>query len=100
MLAIQKQSKYFSRLITMPNGQTALVFFELIERNGHVVAKAIHVEAVDINTVPEQKVYALPTVKSTTEFIPIKSVFIDLVSTFSRDFSFTTCQITRAPNFC
>jgi len=84
----------------MPNGIEALVFFELIERNGHLIAKAIYAEAIDINSVPEQKVYCLPSVISPTEFIPVKSIFSDFVSTFSKDFSFIMSQPTRAPNFC
>lgn len=100
MLAIQKQPKYFSRVMTLPNGKQALVFFELIERNGHIIAKAIRAEVVGEKTVSKQKVCALPGVKSPTEFIPVKSIFCDFVSTFSKDFSFMTCSIARAPNFC
>jgi len=100
MLAIQKQAKYFSRVIKMPNGVEALVFFELVERNGHLVAKAIHAEAIDTNIIPKEKIYALPGIKSPVEFIPIQSPFCDFVSFFSKDFSFMTCLVTRAPNFC
>jgi hypothetical protein len=100
MLAIQKSPKYFSRMMTMPNGVPALVVFELIERNGHLVAKAVYAEAVDTSTIPEEKVFALPGVKSPVEFIPIKSVFYHQVSDFLKDFSFVKSQRTRAPSFC
>ncbi len=99
MLAIQRRNKYISKVMMMPNGVEALVVFELIERNGKVIAKAVYAEAVDINTVPEQDVLCLPCVKSPTEFLPKKTIFSDLVSNFSKDYSFLTCLVTRAPNF-
>ena len=99
MLAVQKQIKYFSRIMTRPDGSQVLVVFELIERNEHLVARAVYAEALDADTVPEQKVYALPGVKSPTEFVLVKSIFGHFVSIFSKDFSFMTCSIARAPNF-
>jgi hypothetical protein len=99
MLAIQKQPKYFSRMMTMPNGVEALVVFELIERNGHLVAKAIYAEAVDTSTIPEEKVFALPGIKSPVEFVPIQFFPADVIHSFLKDFSFITSQQTRAPSF-
>ncbi len=99
MLAIQKQPRYFSRLMKLPNGAEALVVFMLIERNGHLVAKAVYAEALDVKSVPEEKVCALPGVKSPTEFVPVKSIFGDFVADFSRDYSFVMSQRTRAPSF-
>ena len=106
MLAIQKRpicvgrNKYFSKVITMPNGIQAMVVFELIEKNGHVVAKAIYAEAIDINSVPEQNVCCLPGIASPVEFVPLLSTFnfIDFIKLTS-DFSFVTSQPTRAPSF-
>ena len=100
MLAIQRQNKYFSKVMTLPNGTKALVYFELIERNGHVIAKAIRAEAINSDIFSEEKIYALPCIKSPISFIPVKSIFSDLLSIFSKDFSFMSCHITRAPNFC
>lgn len=98
MLAIQKQVKYFSRMMTMPNGVEALVVFELIERNGHLVAKAIYAEAIDASTIPEQKVYALPGIKSPVEFVPVQFFTSNFIHSFLKDFSFVKSQRTRAPS--
>jgi hypothetical protein len=99
MLAIQKRAKYFSKVITMPNGIEALVVFELIERNGCMIAKAVYAESIDTNTVPEQEVCCLPGITSPVEFIPIRSIFYSILDTFSRDYSFVKSQPTRAPSF-
>lgn len=99
MLAIQRQPKYFSKVMTMPNGVEALVYFEIIERDGHFIAKAIYAEAIDASTIPEQKVYALPGCLTCSDVLPIKSYFAPIVSTFLKDFSFVTSQPTRAPSF-
>ena len=99
MLAIQKQPKYFSRMMTMPNGVEALVVFELIERNGHLVAKAIYAEAMDTSTIPEEAFIALPGIKSPVEFIPVQFFSADIIHSFLKDFSFITSQQTRAPSF-
>ena len=84
--------------MTMPNGTQALVFFELIERNGHLIAKAIRAEAIDLSAVPEQKVCALPGIKSPTKFVPIISNFYSVVDLFCKDLSFVMSQPTRAPS--
>jgi len=99
MLAIQKQPKYFSRFIAMPNGVHAWVVFELIERDGHLVAKAIYAEAIDPNKVPEEHIYALPGIKSPVEFLPIQFFPAKLSHSFLKDFSFVLSQPTRAPSF-
>ena len=99
MLAIQKRNKYFSRVMVMPNGVEAVVYFELIERNGHLVAKAIYAEAIDVSAVPEQKVYALPGCVICSDVAPVKSFFASVISPYFKDFSFVISQPTRAPSF-
>ena len=100
MLAIQKQPKYLEKAVQLPNGAWALVVFELVERDGRIIAKAIRAEAIKQTTTSEDEKCLLPGVVSPIEFIPVKSIFSDFVSTFIKDFSFTSCQVTRAPNFC
>ena len=99
MLAIQKQPKYFSRFMSMPNGTQAWVVFELIERNGHLVAKAIYAEAVNTSSIPEEKVYALPGIKSPVEFVPVQFFPGEVSHSFLKDYSFVLSQPTRAPSF-
>lgn len=98
MLAIQKQPKYIQKAVQLPNGDWALVVFELIESNGKIIARAVSGKILgDIQAEKEEILY-LPSVKSPVEFIPIKSVFSEIVSCFVRDFSFMTCLVARAPN--
>ena len=85
--------------MTMPNGVEAIVYFELIERNGHLVAKAIHAEKIDSSSIPVQKIYALPGGFFHTGIIPVKSIFTSYLSPYFRDFSFVMSQPTRAPSF-
>jgi hypothetical protein len=94
MLAVQRQSKYFSKVMTMPNGVEAVVYFELIERNGHLVAKAIRFEAI----APQAEVLALPTISISEHITPIKSYFTSFISPYFKDFSFVLSQPTRAPS--
>lgn len=100
MLAIEKRNKFIQKAVKMPNGEWAMVVFELIERDGRIIAKAIRAEAIKQTTTSEDEKCLLPGIVSPTEFIPVKSIFTDFVSIFTKDFSFTSCQVTRAPNFC
>lgn len=97
MLAIQKQPKYLEKAVQLPNGAWALVVFELVEENGHIIARAVSGKILNEKIVKE-KVLCLPVVKSPTEFIPVKSIFSNIVSNFFRDFSFVMSQPTRAPS--
>lgn len=99
MLAIQKRAKYFSKVITMPNGVEALVVFELIEKGGKTVARAVSGKLLNEVNLKNEKTLCLSGIKSPTEFIPILSTFdfIDFIN-LSSDFSFMTCLKTRAPN--
>lgn len=85
--------------MTMPNGVEALFYFEIIERDGHFVAKAIYAEAIDVSAVPEQKVYMLSGNIVCEDVAPVKSFFTSFVSPYFKDFSFVTSQPTRAPSF-
>ena len=98
MLAIQKKNKYFSRIMTMPNGVEALVVFELIEQNGHLVAKAVYAEAIDASTIPEQKICLINGKCFISQVAPIKSYFTAFVTPYFKDFSFVMSQPTRAPS--
>jgi len=95
MLAIQKSNKYIQKAVQLPNGAWALVVFELVERNGQIIAKAVSGKILS----EIKEVLCLPSVKSPTEFIPVKSIFSNLVLNFVRDFSFVMSQPTRAPSF-
>lgn len=98
MLSIIKQPKYIEKLVTLPTGQVILVTFELIERNGHIIAKAVSGRTVDENKSETEEILCLPCIKSPVEFLPVKSIFSDLLSNFYKDFSFVLSQPTRAPN--
>ncbi len=100
MLAVQKQPKYISKVMTMPNGVEALVVFELIERNGQIVAKAIYAETISDCKKPECTPSALLEVASPVEFIPFSYFSTEVLQSLLKDFSFIKSQPTRAPNFC
>jgi hypothetical protein len=100
MLAIQKSQKYIQKAVQLPNGAWVMVVFELIERNGQIVAKAVSGKMLDDVQVEKKEVLCLPCIKTPADFLPIKSIFSDLVSSFSKDFSFVMSQPTRAPSFC
>ncbi len=76
--------------MTMPNGMEALVYFEIIERNGHLIAKAIYAEAI--------KVYALAAGIISQTILPVKRFFSTFVFNYFKDFSFIVSQPTRAPS--
>ncbi|OHA46516.1 MAG: hypothetical protein A2541_00210 [Candidatus Taylorbacteria bacterium RIFOXYD2_FULL_36_9] len=99
MLAIQKQQKYIQKAVQLPNGAWVMVVFELVERDGHIIAHAVSGKLLDDIENKKEEVLCLPDIKSPAEFIPIRSIFSDLVSTFSRDFSFVMSQPTRAPAY-
>jgi hypothetical protein len=75
-----------------------MVVFELVERNGQIIAKAVSGKLLN-EVKAEDEILCLPAVKSPIEFIPVKSIFSNLVLNFVRDFSFVMSQPTRAPNF-
>jgi len=98
MLAIQKSQKYIQKTVQLPNGEWALVVFELVERNGQIIAKAVSGKLLEDIKFEKEEVLCLPCIKSPVQFIPVKSIFSDFVSTFVKDFDFILSQPTRAPN--
>ena len=102
MLAIQKQPKYIQKAVQLPNGAWAMVVFELVLRDGQIVARAVSGKLLGEQNekIINEKVLCLPCIKTPADFLPIKSIFLDLVSNFSKDFSFIMSQPTRAPSFC
>ena len=98
MLAIQKSQKYIQKAVQLPNGAWAMVVFELIERNGQIVARAVSGKMLGDIQSEKSEILCLPCVKTLVDFLPIKSIFSDLVSNFSKDFSFIMSQPTRAPS--
>lgn len=84
----------------MPNGTQAWVVFELIERDGHIIAKAVYAEKIDVQSVPEQKVLMLDGEVICTDVLPVKSFYTNYVTPYFKDFSFVMSQPTRAPSFC
>ncbi|MGB8816196.1 MAG: hypothetical protein WCC74_03145 [Minisyncoccia bacterium] len=97
MLSIQRQIKYFSRVMTMPNGLSALVYFELIERNGNLIAKAVRFEEIQ-SEIQKYEIIALPVFHESFSFKPlIKSPF-SYLTFFAKDLLFFTSQRTRAPS--
>jgi len=105
MLALQKQpvytgrSKYISKVMTLPNGEEALVVFELVERNGQIVAKAIYAESITACKKPENTTNVLLEVASPAEFIPFSYFSPEVLQSFLKDLSFITSQPTRAPAY-
>lgn len=99
MLNLVKQPKYLQKTVKLPNGYLAVVVFELVERDGQIIAKAVSLRVLNTKfDLENKKPLCLPGVKSPTEFIPVKSTFSNIVADFAKDFSFTTCLVTRAPN--
>lgn len=82
----------------MPNGAEALVVFELIERNGHIVAKVIYAETIKADTIPTQKVCMLPGEQILSSVIPVKNYFSIFISPYFKDFTFLMSQLARAPS--
>ena len=86
--------------MVMPDGTSALVVFELVERDGHIIARAVYAEKIDVRSVPEQKVLLLDGEVVCTDVLPVKSFYTNYVSPYFKDFSFVMSQPTRAPSFC
>ena len=99
MLAIQKQNQYIQKAVQLPNGEWALVVFELVEREGKIIARAVSGKMLGDIQAEKEEILCLPCVKSPVEFVPVRSTIYSLLSTFSRDFSFVMSQPTRAPAY-
>ena len=96
MLSVQKQPKYVTKTLQLPNGQWATVLFELVEQQGKIIAKAISAELIE-QSIASVEVVALPTfsVKQTIEVIV--SPFFSSIESVLKDLSFVISQPTRAP---
>ena len=99
MLSIQKQPHYIKKTMRLPNGQLALVVFELVEINGKVTAKAVYGEILQNNVASQEAVVAFPVYTERQNITPVVNPFFSYVSNILKDFSFVTSQSTRAPNF-
>ncbi len=99
MLALRNQAKYFSKVVTLPNGKQALVYFEIVNRGGQLVARAVHAEAILAESLAQEKVLALPTVSISSHIAPVKSFFQAVLTPYFKDLSFVLAQPTRAPSF-
>ena len=100
MLALQKQSKFIKKTITLPDGSLALVVFELTEVNGKIIAKAVCGKILGQETTPFEcsEVLALPVYFESESVEPIVSPFFADVVDLIRDLSFIVSQPSRAPN--
>jgi hypothetical protein len=98
VLALQKQSKFIKKTITLPNGSLALVVFELVEINGKIVAKAVCGKLIEENIISQEDVLALPVYFEREHFVPIVSPFFADVLSLVKDLSFVISQPSRAPN--
>ncbi len=98
MLAIQRRNKYIQKTMQLPNGEWAMVVFELVERNGQIIAKAVSGKLLEDIKFETEEILCLPCIKSPIQFLPVKSIFSNLVSNFIKDFDFVISQPTRAPS--
>ncbi len=99
MLALQKQSKFIKKTITLPNGSLALVVFELIEINGKITARAVCGKLIEENTISQGEILALPVYFDIETVKPIVSPFFADILGLVKDLSFVISQPSRAPNF-
>lgn len=99
MLVVKKPAQFIKKAVQLPNGAWAMVVFELVERDGHIIAKAVSGKLLESFN-GGSATMCLPCIKSSIHFTPVKSIFYNFVSTLTKDFSFMSCQNTRAPNFC
>jgi len=98
MLAIKKQPKYLEKAVQLPNGAWALVVFELVEKNGQIVAKAVSYKLISDTQAEKEEILCLPYVKSPAEFVPVQFFTKDVVNSFLKDLTFVISQPTRAPS--
>lgn len=98
MLSLQKQNKYFSKEILMPNGSHAVVWFELVETNGRLIAKAISVNVIEENST-ECAPICLPILISKIVHATVKKICANFVAPIISVLDFVTSQPTRAPAY-
>ncbi len=98
MFALTAQQKYFQKEVTMPNGSKAIVFFELVENNGRIVARAVHVEVIS-ETASSAPFVCLPISITRAIFASVISFYSNYVAPIFEELSFIVSQPTRAPAF-
>ena len=94
----QTGPKYVTKTLKMPNGQWAVVTFELGEQQGKIIAKAISAELIAEPIVTAEETLALPVVCVACAPEVIASPFFADIETVLKDLSFVTAQPTRGPS--
>jgi len=101
MLSIQRRSQIVSREIRLPNGVMALGIFLVSETADGLQAQLISIRSLGSESTFSTKaeVKALPVLK--VKETPVSNDCIPSPYSFvvSKDFSFFTSQLTRAPSF-
>jgi hypothetical protein len=64
MLVIQKRNKYIEKAVQLPNGEWALVVFELIEKDGKIIARAVSGKRLSDIEAEQGETLCLPCVKA------------------------------------
>ena len=99
MLSLQKQSRYIKRQVKLLDGSLALVVFELVEKNGKIIAKPICGKVIKECVPVQEEILSLPVYFEKETFKPIVSPFYSKLFEVLKDLSFVTSQPARAPNF-
>lgn len=98
MLALTRQQKYFQKEVVLPNGDTALVLFELVEQYGRVIARAVSAQIISLAQATAE-VVCLPIVLARSLVLPVKECLARHLEPVLRDLFFITSQPTRAPAY-
>ncbi len=97
MLALTRQQKYFQKEVVLPNGDTALVLFELVEQYGRVIARAVSAQVISaVKTATD--VICLPVIFARSVVLPVKEYLSRYIAPVIRELFFVTSQPTRAPS--
>ncbi|MBU6370540.1 MAG: hypothetical protein KGH93_01825 [Patescibacteria group bacterium] len=99
MLSVQKQPKFFTKTVTLPDGRIAAVVFELVQLNGKTVAKAVCGKVLHQEVCTKETTLALPAIIEKQNIAPVKSPFFATVAAIVKDLSFIIAQPSRAPDF-
>lgn len=97
MFALTRQQKYFQKEVVLPNGDTALVLFELVEQHGRVIARAISAQVISVAKAAAD-VICLPFILTRSFVLPIKECLVRHIAPIIFDLFFVTSQPTRAPS--
>jgi hypothetical protein len=94
MLTLRQQPKYLKKKVQLPNGNWALVVFEL---QGNTW-KAVYGEIIGAK-ISRSEILALPAYFEAQHITPIVSPFFAEVKELVKDLAFVVTQPTRAPGF-